>query len=79
MVYAYLALLLCILCLEADIRARVEIVGQTGIIGRLACIVEEFLLLNRQVDQFGDEKRNNNIERMESILRLLRPSEGVLG
>lgn len=69
--YAYLALLLSLLCIDREVRARVDLLGQSSIVGKVVSVVEELLRLRRQVDQIGDENRENDIERMEVVLRAL--------
>ena len=69
--YAYLALLLSLLCIDREVRARVDLLGQSSIVGKVVSVVEELLRLRRQVDQIGDENRENDIERMEAVLSAL--------
>ena len=72
MAYAYLALLLCLLCIDMEVKARVVFLGQSSIVDKMTSVVEDFLLLHRQVDQFGDKDRVSDIERIEAVLEALR-------
>lgn len=73
--YAYLALLLCLLCLDPDIKSRVSILGHSSLIDKMAFVVEDFLRLARQVEREGEEDQMSDIERMEAVVKALRSQQ----
>ena len=70
--YACVGLLLCVLCLDADIKARINAVSQDGMIRKVVTMVESYLRLRRENDQDEDEGRTSSTERMQTALEALR-------